>query len=143
MKLSPIMVKVFRRSKPPVSGAVFWPHTVVMSQHITSHTWFAQNRHKWTKEEYDTLIECYERAKPEISRRVGRRTLKFCLEKDMRPMSENRLINQVRVIKRKRYLTAVEISRISGSLRDPADGLHRMFRVENREVGVESREKSR
>ncbi|CAI9728947.1 Hypothetical predicted protein [Octopus vulgaris] len=45
-------------------------------------------------------------------------------------------MNQARVIRRKGYLTGVEISLISESLRDLADELQRM-------VGVENREKSR
>lgn len=49
----------------------------------------------------------------------------------MCPISEDKQRNQVRVMKRKGYLTRVEISWISESLR----GLQRM-------VGVESREKS-
>ncbi|CAI9726254.1 Hypothetical predicted protein [Octopus vulgaris] len=97
-----------------------------------------KNRHKWAKEEYDTLIESHERAKLERSRRVDRRTLTFWMEKNICRMSENKLM-----IRRKGYLTGVEISRISESLRDPADELQRMVGVENREVEVESREKSR
>ncbi|CAI9715178.1 Hypothetical predicted protein [Octopus vulgaris] len=94
-----------------------------------------KNRHKWTKEDYDTLIECHERVKLERSRGVGRRTLKFWMEKNICPMSENKLMNQVRVVRRKGYLTGVEISRISESLRDPADGLQRMVGVECRVKG--------
>ncbi|CAI9730240.1 Hypothetical predicted protein [Octopus vulgaris] len=111
--------------------------------HNRSHTQCAQNRHKWKKEEYDTLIECHERAKLERSRGLSRHTLKFWMEKDMCSMSENKLMNQVKVIRRNGYLTGVEISRISESLRDPAGGLQRMVEVEIREVGVESREKNR
>ncbi|CAI9725169.1 Hypothetical predicted protein [Octopus vulgaris] len=58
-------------------------------------------------------------------------------------MSEKKLMNQVRMIRRKGYLTGVEIYRVSESLRDPADGPQRMVGVENRELGVESIEKSR
>ncbi|CAI9715308.1 Hypothetical predicted protein [Octopus vulgaris] len=135
------MVKVSRsgRPKPPASGAGIGPRTVVILQQIT----YTCAQKKWTKEEYDTLIECHERAKLERSRGVGRRTLKFWMEKDMCPMSENKLMNQVRVIRLRSYLTGVEISRISESLRYPADGLQKMIGVENREVGIESREKSR
>ncbi|CAI9734752.1 Hypothetical predicted protein [Octopus vulgaris] len=137
------MVKVSRpaRPKPPMSGAVIWPWTVVMSQQIT-YTVRAKID-KWTKEEYDTLIECHERAKLERSLGVYRRNLKFWMERDMCPMSENKPMNPVRVIRRKGYLTGVEISRSINDLRDSADGLRSMIGVENREVGVESREKSR
>ncbi|CAI9721395.1 Hypothetical predicted protein [Octopus vulgaris] len=93
-------------------------------------------------EKYDTLIKCLERAKLERSCGVDRRTLKFWIEKDMCPMSKNMLMNQVRVIRRKGYLIGVEISRISEGLRDPAEEVQRIIKVENREVGVESREKS-
>ncbi|CAI9722357.1 Hypothetical predicted protein [Octopus vulgaris] len=102
-----------------------------------------KNRHKWTKEEYDTLIESHESAKLQGSRRVGQRTLKVWMEKDMCPTSENKLMNQVRVIRRKVYLTGVEISRISESRRASVDGLQRMVGFQNTEVGIGSREKSR
>ncbi|CAI9735631.1 Hypothetical predicted protein [Octopus vulgaris] len=102
-----------------------------------------KSRHKWTKGEHDIIIQYHKRAKPERSCEVGRRTLKFWMEKDMSPISENKLMNKVRVVRRKGYLTGVEISRISESLRDHADGVQRMVGVENRDVGVESKGKSR
>ncbi|CAI9722342.1 Hypothetical predicted protein [Octopus vulgaris] len=102
-----------------------------------------KNRREWTKEENDAFIECHERANLERSLGVGRCTLNFWMEKDMCPMSEKKLMNQVSVFRRKGYLTGLEISRISKSLRDPADRLQRMVGVEYKKVGVESREKNR
>lgn len=61
------------------------------------------------------------------------------MENDICPRSVKRLLNQVRVIKRNYYLRGVEMSRI----RDHAEGLQKMVGIEIRELGVESRERSR
>lgn len=69
-----------------------------MSQQIMYTVYAKAGRHTWTKPEYDTLTECHERAKLKRICGVDRRTLKFSMEKDMYPMSENKLMKQVRVI---------------------------------------------
>lgn len=79
-----------------------------------------QGKHVWKKEEYVLLIECHERAKLEPGKGrgqgVGRKTLRLWQEKGMFAITENKLMNQQRVIRKKGWLTEVEIERVKAQV---------------------------
>ena len=62
----------------------------------------------WSKADYKVAMECFLRA-PKGGRGVGKRTLDLWLDRGMFDISENNLMNQIRVFKKKQWLTSVEI----------------------------------
>ena len=71
------------------------------------------DKRRWTKEEYKIAIECRIRAENDINPGgIGKKALKFWEEKNMFEMTENKLMNQIRVINNKGWLTPVEIEMI-------------------------------
>lgn len=85
-------------------------------------------RRKWSKANYEVLIECHEKALLEGGRGVGRRTLVAWEERGLFTMRENALMNQLRMIRKKGWLTEVEIGAIRRRVKDmervgiPMDG---------------------
>ena len=65
-------------------------------------------KRKWSKADYKVAMECFLRAQ-KGGRGVGKRTLDLWLDRGMFDISENNLMNQIRVIKKKQWLTSVEI----------------------------------
>ena len=65
-------------------------------------------KRKWSKADCKVAMECYLRAQ-EGGRGVRKRTLDLWLERGMFHIGESNFMNQIRIIKRKRWLTGVEI----------------------------------
>ena len=65
-------------------------------------------KRKWSKADYKVAMECFLRAQ-KGGRGVGKRTLDLWLDRGMFDISENNLMRQIRVIKKKQWLTSIEI----------------------------------
>ena len=68
-------------------------------------------RKKWTRVENEVAMECYLRSEPE-KRGYRKRLAELWRQKDMMEVSEQRLMDQVRQIKKKGWLSQLEIERI-------------------------------
>ena len=70
-------------------------------------------RRKWTKEEYEVAVKCKLRVEAEgIDRGVGSKVHEYWEEKNMFDIEEKILMNQIRTIIKKGWLTKVEIETI-------------------------------
>ena len=68
-------------------------------------------RRKWTQRENEKVMECYLRSQPE-KRGYRKRMINIWKDNDMFEVSEQRLVDQLRQIKEKKWLSHLEIERI-------------------------------
>ena len=72
-------------------------------------------RKKWTRVENEVAMECYLRSEPE-KRGYRKRVAELWRQKDMAEISEQRLMDQIRQIKKKGWLSQLEIERIKRNI---------------------------
>ena len=94
------------------SGRCAVPEQAVPGRHPTIARRRTYGKRRWSKEYYSVLMECYLRAKSEGGRGVGGRMLIHRENKGLFELTENKLMNQVRMIQRRGWLTSVEIEEI-------------------------------
>ena len=94
------------------SGRCAVPEQAVLGSHPTIARRRTYGKRRWSKEDYSVLMECYLRAKSEGGRGVGGRMLIHWENKGLLELTENKLMNQVRMIQRRGWLTSVEVEEI-------------------------------
>ena len=76
-------------------------------------------RRKWSKEEYKFAVECKLRAEMDgYTRGVGKIALQYWEQGEMFELTENKLMNQIRTILSKGWLTPVELESIKRKIAD-------------------------
>ena len=76
-------------------------------------------KRKWSKEEYKFAVECKLRAEKDgYTRGVGKIAMKYWEQGDMFELTENKLMNQIRTILSKGWLTPVELESIKRKIVD-------------------------
>ena len=94
------------------SGRCAVPEQAVPGRHPTIARRRTYGKRRWSHEDYSVLMECYLRAKSEGGRGVGGRMLINWENKGLFELTENKLMNQARMIQRREWLTSVEIEEI-------------------------------
>ena len=83
------------------------------------------SKRKWTKDEYEIAVECKFQAEWEgVTRGVGRRAHELWIGKGMFDIDEKKLMNQIRIIVNKGWLTQVELENIRRRISERGQGVN-------------------